>query len=157
MAKDYGKAFEAQFKKDWLQMPGASIDRLYDVISGYKSISQICDFIGYVYPNIFYLECKSVMNGNTFPLSNLTQYDKMIEKVGIPGVRCGVVIWFVQHQKVVYVPLSYIKELKENDKKSVNIKTLGKEGVNIFEVPSNCRRIFLSSDYSFMKNLPEGF
>ena len=71
-------------------MPDPSIDRLYDTTNGFKAIVNISDFIGYSYPNIFYLECKSHL-GNTFPLANLTQYDKLTTKVGIKGVRVGVI------------------------------------------------------------------
>jgi len=72
-------------------MPDSTIDRLYDTTNGFKSISNISDFIGYCYPNVFYLECKSHL-GNTFPLANLTQYEKLTCKVGIKGVRAGMVL-----------------------------------------------------------------
>ena len=92
MAKNKGKAFEEIFKKNFKEsFPDGTIDRIYDTTNGYKTISNISDFIGYNEPNIFYLECKSHL-GNTFPLANLTQYDKLKEKVGIPGVRAGVVL-----------------------------------------------------------------
>ena len=71
----------------------------------FKSEGNICDFYGYIFPNLYYLECKSI-EGNTFPLSNFTQYEKMKEKVGIHGVRAGVILWFVAHKKVVYIPVS---------------------------------------------------
>lgn len=67
------------------------IDRLYDQMSGFVSVSNISDFIAFKKPNIFYLEAKST-EGNTFPLSRLTQYDKLKVKVGIDGVRAGVVL-----------------------------------------------------------------
>ena len=57
MSVNYGKAFESKFKEDFLKLPNATIDRLYDVTYGYKNIKQISDYIGYCYPNIFYLEC----------------------------------------------------------------------------------------------------
>lgn len=92
MANNLGKKFEQKFKLDFLKtVKNSTIDRLYDTTNGYKTIANISDFIGYSEPNIYYLECKSHL-GNTFPLANLTQYDKLAEKVGIPGVRAGVVI-----------------------------------------------------------------
>ena len=84
MGLSRGKQFEKKFANDFLKIENSSLDRLYDVTSGYKSISQISDFIGYIYPNIFYLECKT-HKGNTFPLANLTQYEKLLPKVGIKG------------------------------------------------------------------------
>ena len=91
MPSNYGKAFERKLKEDFLKLENSTIDRLYDSMSGYKTISNISDFIGFRAPNIFYIEAKSI-RGNTFPLSNLSQYDKLKAKVGIPGVRAGVVI-----------------------------------------------------------------
>lgn len=60
MATNKGKAFEMVFKQDFKKsFPNGTLDRLYDTTNGYKTISNVCDFIGYSYPNIFYLECKS--------------------------------------------------------------------------------------------------
>ena len=92
MANNRGKQFEQKFFRDFkTSFPGGTIDRIYDTTNGYKTISNISDFIGYVYPNILYLECKS-HQGNTFPLINLPQYEKLKSKVGIKGVRAGVIL-----------------------------------------------------------------
>lgn len=156
MANNKGKAFEIKFKNDFLQtVKNSTIDRLYDSTSGYKSISNISDFIGYCYPNIFYLECKSHL-GNTFPLANLTQYDKLVGKVGIPGVRAGVIIWFIDHDTVCYVPISTITKMKQDDKKSVNIKMLDTNEYDIIKIPSIKKRVFLDSDYSVLLKLIDG-
>lgn len=156
MAENRGKQFEQKFKYDWLNtVPNSTIDRLYDTTNGFKAISNISDFIGYSYPCIYYLECKSKV-GNTFPLINLTQYDKLKLKVGIHGIRAGVIIWFIDHDKVVYVPISTITKLKEDDKKSINIKMLEEKLYNIVEIPSIKKRVFLDSDYSCLLNLKDG-
>ena len=92
MAKNYGKAFEEKFKKDFLiTVPNCSIDRIYDSMSGYKAVTNISDFIGYSFPNIFYLECKT-HKGASIPFDNITQYEKLKNKVGIVGIRVGVVL-----------------------------------------------------------------
>jgi len=156
MATNKGKAFEVKFKQDWLRtVPNSTIDRLYDTTNGYKSVSNISDFIGYSYPNIFYLECKS-HQGNTFPLANLTQYDKLTGKVGIPGVRAGMILWFIDHDRVCYVPISTITQLKNDEKKSVNVKMLDDLSYNIIEIPSIKKRVFLDSNYSCLMNLKDG-
>lgn len=124
-------------------------------MSGYRAISNISDFIAYKYPNIFYLEAKSI-RGNTFPLSNLSQYEKLKTKVGIPGVRTGVVIWFIDHDRVLYVPISTIARLKEDNKKSVNIRTIFKENYNVIELPSVKKRVFCDTDYSNLLLLKDG-
>ena len=156
MALNKGKQFELKFKEDFLKtVPGSTIDRLYDTTSGFRAVSNICDFIGYSFPNEFYLECKSIL-GNTFPLINLKQYDKLVQKVGIKGVRVGVIIWFIDHDKVVYVPISEVTKMKEDGKKSVNIKMLTDKSYNIIEIPSTKKRVFMDSDYSCLKNLKDG-
>ena len=155
MAVNYGKKWEAKVMEDFAKLPGASIDRIYDVTTGYKSISNISDTIAYVYPNIFYLECKSI-HGNTFPLTGLTQYDKLVAKVGIPGVRSGVALWFVDHKTVVYVPVSTFTKLKEDGKKSVNIKMLEAKDYNIKLIPSVTKRVFPNCDYSDLMELKDG-
>lgn len=154
MAINRGKQFEAKFEQDFSQIDGASVDRIYDTVTGYKSISNICDFICYVYPNIFYIECKSV-KGNTLPFVNLTQYEKMKNKVGIRGVRVGVVIWFYDHNRVIYVPISSIEKMKNDQKKSVNIRLIDRETYDFVEIPSKLKRVFMDSDYSSLLYLNE--
>lgn len=155
MSDNRGKAFEKKFAEDFLKIKDASLDRLIDVMSGYKYISNISDYIGYVFPNIYYLELKSIQ-GNTFPLSNLTQYDKLLAKVNIKGVRTGVIIWFRDHDRVVYVPIATITKLKTDNKKSVNITTVENEGYRIINIPSTKKRVFLDSDYSVLTSLVDG-
>jgi penicillin-binding protein-related factor A (putative recombinase) len=155
MPTNYGKAWEQKIKEDFTKVPNSTIDRIYDSVSGYKSISNISDFIGYVYPNIFYLEAKSC-KGNTFPLTKLTQYEKLISKVGVPGVRAGVLLWFIDHDSVLYIPISTFTKLKEDNKKSVNIKMIEDGSYNIKVVPSTKKRVFLDCDYTFLKELQDG-
>ena len=155
MALNKGKAFEAKFKEDILKIPESSLDRLYDTTNGFKAISQICDFIFYKLPNIFYIELKT-HKGNTFPLENLTQYNKLVKKVGIPGVRTGAIIWFQDHDRVIYVPIDTVTKLKLDGKKSVNIRKIEAEGYRIINIPSIKKRVFLDSDYSVLLNLNDG-
>ena len=155
MADNYGKKFEQKLKEDWLKLPNSTIDRLYDPVGGYHGIANISDFIAYCYPNIFYLECKTI-KGNTFPFSNLKQYDKLCEKIGIKGVNAGVVIWFYEKDVVMYAPIEACKKMKENGEKSINcnkvLNNLYELPYNIVIIPSIKRRVFMDSDYSiFLK------
>ena len=100
MARDRGKAFEIKFKEDFQKLEHSSVDRLYDVMSGYKAIKQVSDFIAYLYPNIFYIECKS-HKGASIPIANITQYESLKTKVDIKGVRSGVVLWLYEKDKVL--------------------------------------------------------
>lgn len=156
MSVNRGKAFEAKFKKDFIaSFPEGTIDRLVDSVSGYKAITNVSDFIGYSYPNMFYLECKSVQ-GNTFPFTNLSQYDKLCEKVGIKGTRAGVILWFIDHKCVCYVPVATITKMKEVGKKSVNIKHITSEDFKILIIPTEVQRVFPTGDYSVLMSLEDG-
>lgn len=153
MAKNYGKEFEQKFKEDFLKLGDCCADRLYDVVTGYKSIKQVADFLCYKFPNNFYIECKS-HRGASIPMSNITQYDKLKEKIGITGVRAGVVLWLIDKDIVMYIPMSTVKQLKENGEKSIGIRHL--KDYNIYEIPSVKKRVFMDSDYSLLLNLKDG-
>ena len=153
MAANYGKEFEIKFKEDFLKLKDSTVDRLYDTMNGYKSISQVSDFVGYVYPNIFYIECKS-HRGASIPMGNITQYEKLKKKIGIPGVRAGVVLWLIDKDLVMYVPMSTVKLLKENGEKSIGVRHL--DDYNIKVIPSIKKRVFMDSDYSLLLNLEDG-
>ena len=155
MAVNRGKAFEEKVKNDLLKLPDVSLERLPDQMSGYQGSANVCDFTLYKYPNYFYIECKTT-NENTFPLSGLTQYDKLLVRRNRLGVRAGVLLWFVKHDKVVYVPIGTFEKLKADGKKSVNIKMVGKDDYRIIEIPSVKKRVFMDSDYSVLMQLEEG-
>ena len=151
-----GKKFEERFRTDFENsFPNGTIDRIYDQVSGYKTISNVSDFIGYNKPHIFYLECKST-HENTFNFHNLTQYEKLTGKVGIPGVRVGVVIWFIEHDRVIYVPIKTITKMKEDGLKSVNIRTIDDSEYKFYNAPSEKLRVFMKSDDNFLMTTEEG-
>ena len=153
--KNRGKEFENKVREDFIKLPYSHIERIYDNTSGYKSIKGRADFIGYVYPNMYYLECKCNY-GNTFPLSNITQYDALMEVTKIPGIRAGVILWLIDNDKVVYIPVRTIKTMKENGEKSYNFKKHGLNTCRVFEIPSVKRRVFMDSDYNVLRNLEDG-
>lgn len=152
MADNLGKKFEVKFKEDFSKIPGSSIDRIYDVTNGFYGLRNICDYIGYIYPNIYYIECKSIL-GNTFPLANLKQYDKLIKKIGIKGVIVGVVLWFRDHDKVIFVPIDTVTQIKNEGKKSIHVKMIGDPNYKIIDIPSIKKRTFLDSDYTVLLNM----
>ena len=77
MSDNRGKEFEHKLRADFIKsIPNSTIDRLYDSMNGFRGISNISDFIGYAYPNIFYIECKT-HKGASIPFDQITQYDKL--------------------------------------------------------------------------------
>lgn len=155
MAINKGKQWETKVREDFTRtFPYGTIDRLYDPVGGYVGVRNICDFIAYNCPNIFYLEVKSI-NGTTFPFSNLSQYEKLLKKVNIKGVRTGVVIWYREKDRVIYAPISTITQMKNDGKKSINInKDL--DTYRLIEIPGIKKRVFMECDYSILMALKEG-
>ena len=155
MANNRGKQFEEQFRKDFLKtFPDGFILRLPDQMSGYKSYSQNpCDFICFTNGKLFLMECKS-HKGASLPFDVITQFDKLASYSDIPDVYAGVVIWLYEKDKVLYAPINLIKRLKGDGKKSIGIKALN-EYEEFIEIPSEKKRVMMSSDYSILLNLGE--
>lgn len=150
---DVGKKFESKLKEDWLKLSDSTIDRLYDPVGGFHGISNVCDFIAYSFPYIFYLECKTI-KGNTFPFSNLKQYEKLLAKKNIKGVKAGVVIWFYEKDTIMFVPIEEAEKMITDGEKSVNCKkvvdNMYEKCYSIIQIPGIKKRVFIDSDYSVL-------
>ena len=143
-----GKQFEQRLRKDWLNsIEDTVIYRLNDQMSGFKGSTNIGDFIGYKYPLIFIIDAKT-KKGNTIGFSDIRQYDKMLEYKDIKGVFTGVICWFYERDKVVWIPIQTLYKLKQDDKKSYNIKMLDSNEYPAFEIPSKKLRTFMDTDYN---------
>ena len=140
--KSYGKEFERQVFKDFSRVNGVSIDRIPDQVTRYKnSSSNICDFIifkydQFSYSRLIYLECKST-HGASLPIYSEPKADKkgelhgfygnirdnqwegLVTKSKIPGVRAGVLIWFIDKDVTMYVPIEVLQKLREDGHKSI--------------------------------------
>ena len=119
-----GKDFESRLKLQLEKLqPKITIDRLYDTTMGYKNIYNPCDFIIYSYPNILYVECKAIhgkyLNFNSH--IRKTQWDALLCKSKTNGVIAGILCWFIDYDKTVFVPITHLDNLKTNDYKSFNI------------------------------------
>jgi len=148
---DAGKKFESRFKLDWENtVPGSFIYRLNDQMSGYRGSSNPCDFITYATPIMFLVECKE-HKGNTFPFSAFRQYERLLEYKGIKGVHAGVVLWFSDHDRVLWIPIETFEKLKQNNKKSFNIGLVG-TNYECLELPSRKLRTFMETDYGYLVN-----
>lgn len=151
---NYGKKFEERFKLDWKNtVEDSCIVRLYDNMSGFRSISNISDFICYKQPNLFFIECKAHA-GASIPFTAISQYYKLVNYMDVPGVRAGIVVWLYEKDLVLYVPIKTIKKLKEKGEKSVGVRHLDNE--RIIKIPSEKLRTFMKSDYSVLQSLHEG-
>lgn len=148
MAVNRGKKFEDVIREAFEKVPGVSIDRLHDQTTKFKGTSaNICDFIVYREPYEYYFECKSV-HGNTFPFRNLTdtQYKGLLEKSQIEGVFAGVIVWWIQHDKTLYIPIQVLQYLKEGNIKSIRYDGRDYVDFRIIEITGKKKRVFYEYD-----------
>ena len=121
-------------------------------MSGYMGQRNVGDFICYKYPLMFIIDCKSIQ-GNTLPFSDLRQYDQMLEYKNIKGVRIGFVVWFVDHDKVLWIPVQTMEKIQKEGLKSYNIrKMFDNDDYPVLEIPSYKLRTFMKSNYSELIN-----
>lgn len=154
MGINRGKQFEDKIQEQLEKIPNISIDRLYDVTMGYKNINNPCDFIVYKYPYILYLECKTT---NTSTLNFKSQIREnqlvgLIEKSKIRGVVAGILCWFVKNDKTIFIPIQYINELIQSNKKSFNINNF--DNTKVIELNGCKKRVFFNYDIkNFFKKI----
>lgn len=121
-----GKKAEQKIR-EWLDKPeeGYSFDRLPDQMTGFYGSSNICDFICYKYPEMFYIESKATY-GQRFDFSMITdiQYKGLLDKSKIAHVHGIVIVLFVTDRRAFIFDINQIDELKQKGKKSINIKKL---------------------------------
>ena len=124
-----GKDFEGQVYDGFASIPGVSIDRLPDPMAGFAGVRNICDFLVYHQPTLYYVECKSCY-GNTMSIhsndpkrkyGNITnnQWEGLLEKSQIPGVRAGVLFWFIDHDVTFWIDIRLLQRWKDAGNKSV--------------------------------------
>lgn len=151
-----GKDFENEIRKAFSQHGNISLDRFPDPMAGYAGIRNICDFGVYKYPNKYYFECKA-FSGNTLNFkSGITkdQWEGLLDKAPIPGVMAGIVIWFIEHDITVFVPIQELKRIRDAGAKSLNIKDITENKVDFVEVPGKKKRIMFTYDAAlFIKNM----
>jgi len=147
MAVSRGKPFEAIVKRDLLQVPFVLVERLYDVMSGYKNQKSPSDFIVYNFPFMTYLECKSI-KGNSIPFEDIRQLDDLNERLnlGIKGIRCWIIIWYIDKKKTYIMDAKTVKELSiTSNRKSLSVQDCEQFGI---EVPAVYKRVYGCYDFT---------
>lgn len=123
-----GKKAEGKIK-EWLNRPadGYSFDRLPDQMTGQFGSKNICDFICFKSPYMYYLESKATWEDRfDFSMLTETQHDGLLEKSNISNVFGLVVVLFASHKRAFVIDIREIKRLEDSDKKSLNIKKIDK-------------------------------
>lgn len=108
-----GKQFEKKVEQSLSRVQDCTITRLQDPMAGFKGIKNICDYIVYKHPCITYLECKCCY-GNRLPFSNITetQWEGLLSKSEVYGVRAGIMCWFIDHDLTFFIPIKVLDDMK---------------------------------------------
>lgn len=137
---EHGKKAENQLRK-WLDRPeeGYSMDRIPDQLSGFYMVSRnICDFVCYKYPHIYYLESKATYE-DRFDFSQLsdTQRIGLRKKSKIEGCYGLVVVLFATYKRAFFIDIKDITDDTPEANftvKSINIKKVDKWKIPYWEI-----------------------
>lgn len=151
LGKQFEEKFSSQFRK---QFPKAFCYRLPDQMSGYSNSVNPCDFFCFVNGRFLMVETK-VHLGNTINIrSDIPQFEYMKQYVGRPGIYPIIVIWFIDHDKIVYVKEEDMIDMVADGLKSVNISREAElEKYHIVEIPSEKAIKFMKSDFSILSEI----
>ena len=122
-----GKQAELKIKL-WLTRPadGYSCDRVPDQMTGqYLTSRNICDFICFKSPNLYYIESKATREDRfDFSMITDTQLQGLNAKSKIANVHSWVIVVFASHRRAFVLNAADIKSCIDEGVKSLNIKKL---------------------------------
>ena len=151
-----GKDAERKIK-EWLDRPdeGYCFDRLPDQMTGFYGSSNICDFILFKSPYMYYIESKATWS-DRFDFSMLTanQHDRLLEKSKIENVYGYVIVLFASYKRAFIIDIQDIVYLEnEKNKHSLNITKIDKWNIpykEIKTIPNNRKKLL---DYDKENNV----
>lgn len=151
MGVNRGKQFEEKFAENWETcFPGDVIIRLHDQMSGYKVTSQNpCDFICFTHNKLFMIECKS-HDGSSIPFEAIPQYERLLRYKNKKDVYPGIIVWFKDKDKVIWIPIEEAEKIYNSGEKSIGLRHMNI--YKLLEIPSIKKRVFMQSDYSCLCN-----
>lgn len=155
MSRDLGKKFEDSFKKQWADtFPGTFLYRLPDQMNGYKESSENpADFFCFPVEACFLVvECKS-HKGASIPFNAIPQYERLLEYKGRKNTYPGVLVWFYEKDKILWVSIEEAEKMVLDGEKSIGLRMLDqdyKNKYNILDIPATKLRVFMKPDYEWL-------
>lgn len=125
--------------KQWLDRPelGYSFDRIPDQLGGLYGGRNICDFICFKSPYMFYIESKETQQDRfNFSMISETQYKGLMAKSRIENCFGLIIALFSERQKAFIFRIQDIDSLQKSGKKSVNVTKQDKWTIPYIEVPT---------------------
>jgi penicillin-binding protein-related factor A (putative recombinase) len=133
--KNYGKIFENNFKQSSIGLQNIIVERIPDQVSMKRNSKNVCDFLCYMYPNIFYIELKST-KGKTFAINRISQHQwqQMMIRQEVNGVKCGILLNFRpvnDFEQCWYISLSELNKIATKGKKSIKLDEIKQIGIEL--------------------------
>ena len=141
-----GKIAENRIRK-WLDRPddGYSFDRIPDQMTGFFNSKNICDFICFKSPHMWYIESKATWE-DRFDFVNITDTQRkgLLDKSKIKSVHGVIILLFATYQKAFILDINQIQKLIDGGIKSLNIKKIDKWNIPYAEIQTveNNRAIY---------------
>lgn len=137
-----GKNAERKIKS-WLNKGDgkSSFDRIPDQMTGFYGSSNICDFIYFKTPSLYYIESKATWHDRfDFSMLSQIQFDGLKEKSQIDGCYGLVIVLFATYKRAFIFDIRDIASGKDHGIKSLNIKKIDKWDVNFAEIQTKPSR-----------------
>ena len=143
-----GLGKQAELKiKEWLDKPelGYSFDRIPDQMTGWYGSRNICDFVCFKAPYMYYIESKATWE-DRFNFSMISDYqlEQLLKKSKIYNVYGLVIVLFATYKRAFIFKIEDIKEAIDNGIKSVNIKKIDKwvvPNIEVSTIPNNRKKL----------------
>ena len=151
MAESLGKKWEAFFKQNWKEcFPNTFIYRLPDQLRGYAGAggSNPCDFICLPKNSILLMLELKEHKGNTINWTAIRQYEKLLAYKDLENVYPGILIWFSDHDKIIFCPIGEAEKMHKDGLKSINIKLIESNKYLLYNIPATKKRVFLNADFN---------
>ena len=101
------------------------------------------------------IECKS-HDGASIPFSAIPQYERLLEYKDFENVVPGIVIWFKEKDKIIWVDINTAEKIYNDGNKSIQLKMFTDKTYDLKEIPSIKKRVYLEADYSYIVDLYKG-
>ena len=153
---NYAKRHETAVRDGCKRVPNVICERLWDSMGGKINLKQPSDFIIYQFPNILYVEAKTV-DGTKLPMQNISdfQWKSLSERAKVKGVIAGIVVEYRISEdeiKVFFVEIDYLKQIRYREgKKYLDMNEASQNGI---EIPTTKKKVNFNYDMkSFFSKL----
>lgn len=148
-----GKDFEAVVREAFERVPDTHVYRVPDQQTYRVGSKNPCDFLIYHKPVLYAIECKAT-NKPSLPFSNVTefQWTELLKMSQVSGVVAGILCWFVNQDRTVFIPIQFLETLKQNGAKSIRYDA---DDWAIIEIQGRKKRVFWDYDFKhFFQSIP---